>query len=98
MNSDEHDPVPSCFICEFFVSCIVSCVLVLSQINIFNLDKADSVKDIDRAILYALLKGGVLPVSHCCHVCLIDCLVVNFCQVSFSTFLIVFLLLLTFLL
>lgn len=32
----------------------------LFQINIFNLDKADSVKDIDRAILYALLKGMIL--------------------------------------
>ena len=40
-----------------FVCFIASCVSLVFQINIFNLDKADSVKDIDRAILYALLRG-----------------------------------------
>ena len=33
-------------------------VIVYFQVNIFNLSEADT-KDIDRAILYALLKGKI---------------------------------------
>ncbi|KAK3766250.1 hypothetical protein RRG08_036888 [Elysia crispata] len=42
-------------------NCIDSTVSALKRrnlINIFNLDESDSVKDIDRAILYALLKAN----------------------------------------
>ena len=47
-----------CFAMQWHFACVCdSCAVIPFQINIFNLDKADSVKDIDRAILYALLKG-----------------------------------------
>ena len=47
-----------CFAMLWRFACVCdSCAVIPFQINIFNLDKADSVKDIDRAILYALLKG-----------------------------------------
>ncbi|KAK7112164.1 hypothetical protein V1264_011657 [Littorina saxatilis] len=40
-----------------------ACLKNRKLINIFNLDKADSVKDIDRAILYALLKANKSDVN-----------------------------------
>ena len=56
MNWNENTKF--CFAMLGHFACVCdSCVIIPFQINIFNLDKADSVKDIDRAILYALLKG-----------------------------------------
>ncbi|XP_076450410.1 transient receptor potential cation channel subfamily M member-like 2 [Babylonia areolata] len=40
------------------LSFLEDCLAERKLLNIFNLDKADSVKDIDRAILYALLKAN----------------------------------------